>query len=134
MVFDQHDVAVKRLVGVATQTIERLFAIGRHHVACALMTRRGAIYTGVHLDCAGFDNCAEPVAIANACLAGDADLSLIVAVMKAPGEDDVRVVNPCGNCLQHLLVFGPYVEVIASVDGRQRRLTLPELLPYPYGR
>jgi cytidine deaminase len=122
-----------QLLEVASEVIDRNFAVGRHHVACALLTGRGSVYLGLHLDCAGFDNCAEPVAIANACLAGDTDLRLLVAVVKDRVTGAVEVVNPCGNCRQHLLTFAPGINVIGRSTAGLRRLTLTQLFPYPYG-
>lgn len=128
------DEEAEELLQVAKATIDKHFAVGRHHVACAIKTKSGAIYPGIHLDCAGFDNCAEPIAIANACLANDNDIVLAVAVMKDRSTQKIDVVNPCGNCLQHFLVFAPDIEVVAQTPQGIRRLGLRDLFPYPYGR
>jgi len=128
------DAECKELVEVAAATLEKHFAVGRHHVACALKTKTGRIYPGIQLDCAGFDTCAEPTAIAAACLAGDDALRLIVALLKNPETGKVDVINPCGNCLQHLLVFAPRIEVLTQTAQGLRRLRLQELLPYPYSK
>jgi len=127
------DAEAQELIEIAEKTINKHFAIGRHHVASALKTKSGNIYPGIHLDCAGFDNCAEPISIANACMADDKELSLVVAVVKDSRTQSVDIINPCGNCLQQFLVFGPDIEVIAQTPQGIRRLHLHELLPYPYG-
>lgn len=126
------DTEAEELLEVAKKTIDKHFAVGRHHVACAIKTSSGNIYPGIHLDCAGFDNCAEPIAIANACLADDNDIVLAVAVMKDSRTQKIDIINPCGNCLQHFLVFAPNIEVVAQTSQGVRRLGLRELFPYPY--
>jgi cytidine deaminase len=120
------------LLKIAKKTIDKHFSIGRHHVACAIKTKRGNIYSGIHLDCDGFDNCAEPIAIANARMADDKELALVVAAMKDSRTQEVSIINPCGNCLQHFLVFAPNIEVVAQTQQGVRRLYLHELFPYPY--
>lgn len=127
------DKEADELLEVAKKTIDKHFAVGRHHVACAIKTRSGNIYPGIHMDCAGFDNCAEPIAMANACMADDNDIVLAVAVMKDSRTQKIDVINPCGNCLQHFLVFAPNIEVVAQTPQGVRRLGLRELFPYPYG-
>src|SRR5581483_1953360 len=62
------DTGVRSLIATASQTLNTHFTPGRHHVACALRTKNGKVYRGLQLDCAGFDTCAEPTAIASACL------------------------------------------------------------------
>lgn len=126
------DEDTEELIEVAKKTINKHFAVGRHHVASAIKTKNGNIYPGLHLDCDGFDNCAEPIAIANACLANDRDIVLAVAVMKDGKTQKVNIINPCGNCLQHFLVFAPNIEVVVQTPQGIRRLGLRELLPYPY--
>lgn len=122
----------QQLLAKAGQTIKKYYEPGRHHVACALQCKSGKVYDGVHLDCAGYDTCAEPVAIAQAILNGEADLSLIVAVMKSPSTGEVQVINPCGNCLQHFCNFAPNIEIIANTEQGLQRLPLLSLMPYPY--
>jgi cytidine deaminase len=126
------DKDAEELLEVARATIDKHFAVGRHHVACAIKTSSGNTYPGIHMDCAGFDNCAEPIAMANACLADDNDIVLAVAVMKDSRTQEIDVINPCGNCLQHFLVFAPNIEVVAQTPQGVRRLGLKELFPYPY--
>ncbi len=126
------DTEAEELLEVAKKTIDKHFAVGRHHVACAIKTSSGKIYPGIHLDCAGFDNCAEPIAIANAYLADDNDIVLAVAVMKDSRTQKIDIINPCGNCLQHFLVFAPNIEVVSQTPQGVRRLHLRELFPYPY--
>jgi len=121
-----------RLITYATATITKYFHPGRHHVACALLGEKGKIYDGIHLDCDGYDTCAEPVAIAQATLAYEKKMILIVAVMKSPHTDRTEVINPCGNCLQHLGNFAPNIDVVTQTPSGLKRLPLQQLMPYPY--
>jgi len=125
------DTGVRSLIATASQTLNTHFTPGRHHVACALRTKNGKVYRGLQLDCAGFDTCAEPTAIASACLAGDTELTLIVAV-QYDRSGKPTVVNPCGNCVQHLLVFAPHGKVIVQTPAGLQCLSPASLLPYPY--
>lgn len=126
------DTESARLLARAEKNIAGYFKTGRHHVACALLCKSGKVYDGIHLDCAGYDTCAEPVAIAQALLAREEELSLVVAVMKSPRTGKIEVINPCGNCLQHFCNFAPNIEIVTTTKDGLQRLKLPDLMPYPY--
>lgn len=126
------DTESTNLVKAAEETLEKHYKKGKHHVACALLAASGKVYVGVHLDCAGYDTCAEPTSIAQAVLADEKDLALIVAVMRKVGTNENVIVNPCGNCLQHFLIFAPKIEIITQTKEGVKRLPLHALIPYPY--
>jgi cytidine deaminase len=121
-----------RVLERAKETIGSYYQPGTHHVACALLCKSGKIYDGIHLDCAGYDTCAEPTAIAQAMLAREEELLLVSAVMINHRTGEAEVINPCGNCLQHFCAFAPNIEIIADTGHGLQRLPLASLMPYPY--
>ena len=64
------------------------------HVACALLTKSGNIYTGINLDSnCSLGNCAEYAAIADMLKNNESDIDKIVAY-SAKGV----IYSPCGRC------------------------------------
>lgn len=100
------------------------------HVACALETASGAVFTGICIDvpCA-IGLCAEQAAIAEMIKHGETQIRKIVAVY-----EDGSILPPCGRCR----------ELISQVDARNgeaivlvakgREVTLNELLPERWDR
>ena len=64
------------LIQVARDLIKSRFVEGRHHIASALRTRSGAVFTGVHVEAyvGRIAVCAEAIAIGAAATAGDSDI------------------------------------------------------------
>lgn len=95
------------------------------HVACALETASGAVFTGICIDVpCSIGLCAEQAAIAEMIKHGETQIRRIVAVY-----EDGSILPPCGRCR----------ELISQVDARNgeaivlvakgREVTLNELLP-----
>jgi cytidine deaminase len=125
----------RALVEAATETILRLYEPDRHHVAAALRTRGGRVFTAVHLDayvgsCAV---CAEAAALASAASAGERDLDTIAAV-RWRGVGKPAVVSPCGRCRELLVDYGDPWVVHAGTSGAPVRTRASRLLPAPYRR
>ena len=101
-----------------------------YRVGAALLTAKGAIYTGCNVENASYGACicAERSAIAQMVTAGDGKpvACAVVTGGKAPG-------SPCGICRQVLVEFArdmPVVLVCETEVGDVRRDTsLAELLP-----
>lgn len=94
-------------------------------VACALVTDRGKVYTGVCIDtpCSmGF--CAEHAAIAAMITAGESRIDKIVAVC-----EDGAVVAPCGRCREFMYQID-HGNLSARIRLQQQTVTLEELLPH----
>jgi cytidine deaminase len=70
------------------------FKQGYHEVGAALRTKRGRVFSAVHLEAyvGRIAICAEGIAIGMAAAAGDADVEAIVAV-----DRHGHVASPCGN-------------------------------------
>ena len=100
------------------------------HVACALETASGAVFTGICIDVpCSIGLCAEQAAIAEMIKHGETQIRKIVAVY-----EDGSILPPCGRCR----------ELISQVDARNgetivlvakgREVTLNELLPERWDR
>jgi cytidine deaminase len=127
--------ADRALVRTAKETILRLYEADRHHVAAALRTRNGRVFTAVHLDtyvgaCAV---CAEAAVLAKASSEGERGLEAIVAV-RWRGRGRPVVVSPCGLCRELLVDYGDPIVIHADGGGRVRRTRASRLLPSPYRR
>lgn len=125
----------RELVRAAEEIILRLYEADRHHVAAALRTRDGTVFTAVHLDtyvgaCAV---CAEAAVVAKAASEGHRDLDTVVAV-RWRGSGKPVVVSPCGLCRELLVDYGDPAVLHAGPDGRVLRTRASRLLPAPYRR
>ena len=100
------------------------------HVACALETASGAVFTGICIDVpCSIGLCAEQAAIAEMLKHGETQIRKIVAVY-----EDGSSLPPCGRCR----------ELISQVDARNgetiilvadgKAVTLNELLPERWDR
>lgn len=82
-------------------------------VACALMTSKGNIYTGVSLASAcAAGMCAERNAISSMLTNGEVEIAKIIAV-----KDDGKIISPCGVCRECMRQLGDYsknIEVMIS--------------------
>jgi cytidine deaminase len=108
------------------QTVgDRLFG----DVACALVTDRGTVFTGVCIDTAsGTGFCAEAAAIAAVVTAGELKIRRIVAVWK----DDtgaLYVLSPCGRCREFIHQMHRENIETEVVLARDRVVPLRDLLP-----
>lgn len=106
MALDKADVD---LVETAQEIIRLRYSPGRHHVGAALRTRRGRVFSGVHLEAkvGRVAVCAEAITLGIAASAGDATIESIVAVDKDGG-----VIMPCGMCREMIKDYAPSARVI----------------------
>ncbi len=129
----------RALIEAARALIRGRYIENRHHIAAALRTRSGKIYTGLHLDTyvGRASVCAEAVAVGTAMAAGDRDIASIVSVRHPrPREANqtIQVVSPCGICREMLADFAPECRVIVPKDGGLVCVAPLELLPNKYFR
>ncbi|MEE9512692.1 MAG: cytidine deaminase [Anaerolineales bacterium] len=121
----------QELINVARELIAARFKEGRHHIAAALRTTSGSIFTGVHLEAyvGRIAVCGEAIAIGAAATAGDISIETIVAVNEL-GE----IVSPCGMCRELISDYAPDACVIILRSGQLVTVTVMELLPDKYSR
>ena len=103
----------------------------RYHVGAALRTPSGRVFVGANVENAtyGATLCAERAAVAGMVAAGE---RRIAAIAVATADDPPGL--PCGICRQTLAEFGsPELVVLAVSATGERRRTLAELLPEPFG-
>ena len=94
-------------------------------VACALLTDKGHVYTGINIDThCGLGFCAEHSAISSMLLYGESRIEKIVAVTEE------MVIPPCGRCRELMYqVNHENINTKVLVDDGVVKL-LSELLPY----
>ena len=121
----------EELINVARELIAARFKEGCHHIASALRTTSGGIYTGVHLEAyvGRIAVCGEAIAIGAAATAGDTSIKTIVAVNEL-GE----IVSPCGMCRELISDYSPEACVIVLRSGQPMSVPVMELLPDKYNR
>lgn len=127
------------LIAAARETIKRLYIENRHHIAAAVRTRSGRVYTAVHLDTyvGRASVCAEAVAMGHAMAEGEQRIEAIVSVRHPrPREQhqDCKVVSPCGICREMLTDFAAGAVVILLRGDQHVRVPVEELLPAKYRR
>lgn len=122
---------LKRLVAIASQyakpaTFNGYIECG--HVAAALETEDGSIYSGISIDSAcslGF--CAEHAAVAEMLKEGKSVIKAIVAV-DASGS----IIPPCGRCRELLSqLSNKSKDTIVGVNDTTQ-VTLGQLMPYDW--
>ncbi|MBL8836530.1 MAG: cytidine deaminase [Alphaproteobacteria bacterium] len=127
------------LIAAARDIITQRYAENRHHIASAVRTRGGRIYTAVHLDTyvGRASVCAEAVAVGKALAEGDKDIATVVSVRHPrPREanQEIQVVSPCGICRELLADFARDCTVIIPIDEKLARVPVADLLPSKYFR
>lgn len=120
--------ATEKLYDVALHTIKpiKLKKFGEAgHVACALESETGVIYTGICVDlpCSiGF--CAEQAAIAEMLKNGETKIRKIIAVYK-----DGSILPPCGRCREFISQLDSCNLNTLIVVKKGKEIPLGELLP-----
>ncbi len=126
------------LVKAAQDIIEKHYKENWHGVGAAVRAMDGSIFTGIHLEAnvGRIAVCAEPIAIANAIMAGRERFDTIVAVNyphpKKEGDKGM-VCSPCGMCRELVTDYDPETKVIINVDGNLKKVLMADLLPHKFG-
>lgn len=105
------------------------YSFQKHHAASILVCGSHKYYS-LHLDTKGFDVCAEPGNINQAILSGEKEFTTIISA--GYYDEDVHIINPCGNCRQLFLTFCPLVKVIVNYKNKLSKIEASNLLPFPY--
>lgn len=100
------------------------------HVACALETASGAVYTGICIDVpCSIGICAEQAAIAEMLKNGETKIQKIVAVY-----EDGSILPPCGRCRELISQLDMENENTMVAVDKGREVPLKELLPERWDR
>jgi len=127
----------QQLIDHATQLITKHYCYGKHHVACAVRTKSGNIYGGLHLKAkvGPATVCAEPTAMSAAFTDGQEIITTIVAV-KHPNPDDTyskpKVISPCGVCRELIADYNTDTLVIYPHDSHIEKCPISQLLPHKF--
>ncbi len=126
-----------QLIEEARKTMSRLYRPRKHHIAAALRTTQGRIYTAVHLEAhvGRVAICAESAALCKAVSEGETEFDSIVAVRHPRDQDEsseIQIVSPCGMCRELLSEYADNIKVIFSENGEIRKATMKELFPHRY--
>jgi len=99
-------------------------------VGCALLTKKGKVYTGVCIDTVcGMGFCAEHLAIAEMTKSKEYLIKKIVAVWKNE-KNEIHVLHPCGRCREFMRQIDKDNMETEVILGKNRSAKLKELLPY----
>lgn len=100
------------------------------HVACALETASGTVFTGICIDVpCSIGICAEQAAVAEMLKTGETKIKRIIAVY-----EDGSVLPPCGRCRELISQLDLDNEKTVIAIGHDREVTLKELLPERWDR
>lgn len=95
-------------------------------VACALISEKGEVYTGVCVDTgSGMGFCAEPNAIGNMITQGDSRIKTIVAV-----HYKGAISPPCGKCREFIFQVNNANRDTRVLVSEEQVVTIDELLPF----
>ena len=95
------------------------------HVACALLTKSGKIYTGINIDAnCSLGNCAEYGAIVEMLKNNESEIDKIVAY-SAKGV----IYSPCGRCRELIRMINTSNLETKVLVSENKICTLKELLP-----
>ena len=95
------------------------------HVACALETVSGIVYTGICIDVpCSIGICAEQAAIAEMLKHGETKIKRIVAVY-----EDGSILSPCGRCRELISQLDLDNENTVVAINNDQKVTLKELVP-----
>lgn len=114
------------LIDTAKKLISQRFKENRHHLAAALKSKCGKVFTGLQLktSIAGAEICAEAVAIAAAAEEGITAVETIVVVNRI-GD----IIAPCGCCRELMIDYCPDAEIIVPGPAGAKIMKAAALLP-----
>lgn len=96
-------------------------------VACALLTDKGNIYTGVYIEAkCGIGFCAEHSAIADMIKNGETRILKLVSSKKG------QIYPPCGRCRELIRMVNNDNMNTQILLEDNKIVTIEELLPYPW--
>lgn len=125
------------LIESAARIIRKGYKENWHGIGAALRSTDGEIFSSINIDAnvGRVGVCAEPIALANAIMAGKKKFDTIVAVRHLGREKegkDYEVVSPCGMCREMITDYDDETKVIASKDGKLLKVLVADLLPLKF--
>ncbi|WP_331772913.1 methyltransferase domain-containing protein (plasmid) [Embleya sp. NBC_00888] len=128
--------APAQLAAAAAALIAAHYVVERHQIGAVLVDADGRHHHGLHVEATigRASLCAEPVALANAVLAG-APPAVLIAAVRHPKPTETggpRLVPPCGLCREILLDHAPDIHVVLAGSDGPTAVPLADLLPHKY--
>ena len=98
-------------------------------VGCALVTKKGNIYTGVNIETrsAPCSICAEYAAISSMYSSGEKNIKTIVSV-----HGEGNIIHPCGQCREFMFEVSDKNKEIEIIINNKEKIKLKDLLPEPW--
>ena len=127
------------LIRSALEVLDNSYApYSQFHVAAAVLTDTGNVYTGVNVENASYPAgiCAECNAVGKAVSSGERKIRSIAIVGRDSKGNSSGYVSPCGICRQVLREFSNPQEmkvIMAKELNDYKEMTLEELLPASFG-
>lgn len=121
---------IHSLAASAEEAMQRAVApYSGFKVGAALLSEDGTTFTGCNIENPSLmlSVCAERVALLKALSEGQRSFNALAIV-----SSDGRYCYPCGSCRQLLKEFAPGLAIYLKSVGGIRKLSLEELLPYPF--
>jgi len=127
----------KELIDAARGIMSKLYRHGKHHIAAALSTKQGKIYTAVHLEAhvGRVAICAESAVLSKAISEGETEFETIVAVRHPRDHEknqEIQIVSPCGMCRELLSDYAKNLRIIFSENGDLKKTYITEMFPHKY--
>lgn len=122
-----HDEMISRAVAL----LKPHWADDRVHgdVGSVVVAENGDVFEGVCVDTTSWGICAERSALAAMITAGHYTFTQVVAVCRSAETGKIHVLAPCGVCREFMRQIAPDNLHAEVVLGRDRSMTLRELLP-----
>ena len=127
------------LIKSALEALGNSYAPYSHfHVAAAVLTDTGNVYTGVNVENASYPAgiCAECNAVGKAVASGERKIRSIAITCRDSKGNSSGYASPCGICRQVLREFSNPQElkvIMAKNVDDYKEMTLEELLPSSFG-
>lgn len=127
----------QELINLARTKLAEIFVPDKHFVVAALQAKSGNIYCAYNLKATATraSVCAESIALAQALNAGETEFTTLVTIAyKDSNTNDIAIVSPCGICRELLHDYASNVMVILPVNSHYEKISINDLLAYPYKR
>jgi cytidine deaminase len=125
--------ADQELIEAAKLMLKKGFKKGWHGVAAAIRTKKGKIFTAIHLEASigRVAVCGEAIVLGKAISEGETDFDTIVTVWY-PKDDENKepiIAPPCGMCRELLSDYQPDISVITQENSNILKVPISQLLP-----
>lgn len=127
----------QELINLAQKKLASIFVPDKHFVVAVLQAKSGKIYSAFNLKATATraSVCAESTALAQALNDGEKDFTTLVTVSyKDSNTQALNIVSPCGICREILHDYAPDLHVILPVNSHYEKVSISDLLAYPYKR